>query len=123
MATKVLIVDDSLTTARQLRGILEADGGFEVCGHARTGVEAVKMYRLQQPDVVLMDLVMPEMDGLQATRTIVALDPDARIIVISSAAGVGDKVTEALRLGAKNILSKPFDAETVLHVIRKLMGE
>lgn len=117
---KVLIVDDSLTVARQLRAILEATHDFEVIGHARNGIEAVKMYRTDKPDLVLMDIVMPEMDGLQATRTICALDAEAKIIVISSAAGVGDKVTEALRLGARNIISKPFDAGTILSVLRAL---
>ncbi len=117
---RVLIVDDSLTVARQLRAILEAAGDFEIVGHAKNGIEAVKQYRTDNPDLVLMDIVMPEMDGLQATRAICALDPKARVVVISSAAGVGDKVTEALRLGARNIISKPFDAETILSVLRAL---
>jgi two-component system chemotaxis response regulator CheY len=117
---RVLIVDDSLTVARQLRAILEAAGDFEIVGHAKNGIEAVKQYRTDNPDLVLMDIVMPEMDGLQATRAICALDPKAKVVVISSAAGVGDKVTEALRLGARNIISKPFDAETILSVLRAL---
>jgi two-component system chemotaxis response regulator CheY len=67
-----------------------------------------------------MDLVMPEMDGLQAIRSIMGIDKNARILVISSAGGVGEKVVEALRFGAKNVLTKPFEAETVVSILEKL---
>lgn len=114
----VLIVDDSIAIARQLQKILEKSGDFEVAGHAKNGLEAIKMYKTESPDLVLMDLVMPEMDGLQAIRGIVGQDSDARIVVVSSAGGVGEKVTEALRFGAKNVISKPFEADKVVQVLR-----
>lgn len=117
---KVLVVDDSLVIARQLQGILEGSGEFEVVGHAKDGMEGIKLYSSLKPDMVCMDLVMPRMDGIQAIRAIVNLDKAAKIVVISSAGGVGDKVMEALRFGATNVISKPFEPEKVVDVLRNL---
>jgi two-component system chemotaxis response regulator CheY len=117
---KVLIVDDSLATAKQLQKIITDSGSFEFVGHARNGIEGIKLFTSLKPDIVCMDLVMPEMDGLQAIRSIMGIDKNARILVISSAGGVGEKVVEALRFGAKNVLTKPFEAETVVSILEKL---
>ena len=117
---RVLIVDDSALVAKQLAGILEGSGEFEPVGHAQNGLEGIKQFTALKPDLVLMDLVMPEMDGLQAIRSIVSIDKDARIVVISSAGGVGEKVVEALRFGAKSVISKPFDPGKVLEVLRMI---
>jgi two-component system chemotaxis response regulator CheY len=117
---KVLLVDDSTTIARQLQGLLEGTGEFEVVGHGRDGLEGIKLYTSLKPDVVLLDLVMPEMDGLQTLRAIMSLDKDARVVVISSAGGVGEKVVEALKFGARNVVSKPFEPERVIEIVRQL---
>jgi len=113
----VLLVDDSALIARQLRNILEDSGQFEVVGEARNGVEGLKLYNAIRPDIVLMDLVMPEMDGLQAIKSIKAIDGDATIVVVSSTGGVGEQVTDALSLGAKNFITKPFKPESVISVL------
>ena len=120
MKKKVLIVDDSQVIARQLQKIIDESGIFEVVGHAKNGIEGIKQYSSLKPDIVCMDLMMPEMDGIQAIRMLTGLDKNARILVISSAAGVGERVVEALRSGAKNVLTKPFDPEKVIEVMKQL---
>ena len=117
---RVLIVDDSALVAKQLAAIVEGSGVFEVVGRAQNGIEGIKQFNLLKPDLVLMDLVMPEMDGLQAIRAITSMDKDACIVVISSAGGVGEKVVEALRFGAKSVISKPFDPDKVIDVMKGL---
>ncbi|MEJ2324302.1 MAG: response regulator [Nitrospirota bacterium] len=117
---RVLIVDDSAAVARQLGNILESAGAFEIVGHASNGIEGLKLYTELRPDIVCMDIVMPQMDGLQAIRTLMSLDRDAKVVVISSAAGVGDKTAEALRFGAKSVLSKPFDSAKVVETLSGL---
>lgn len=117
---RVLIVDDSGLVAKQLAKILEDSGEFEPVGHGQNGLEGIKLFTSLKPDVVLMDLVMPEMDGLQAIRSIMALNKNAQIVVISSAGGVGEKVVEALKFGARSVISKPFDAQKVIEVIKGL---
>jgi len=117
---KVLLVDDSLAIARQLQRIVEDTEGFEVVGHAKNGIEGIKLFMSLRPDLTFMDIVMPEMDGLQAIRSIKNLDKDAKILVISSAGGVSEKVTEALRFGAMSVVPKPFDPEKVKEILKGL---
>jgi len=120
MSHKVLVVDDSIAIARQLTKLVEGFGGYEVVGHAKNGAEAVKLFKSLEPDVVLMDIVMPMMDGIQSLRTLLRLDPDAKVVMISSMGGVGAKVEEALRLGASSVISKPFEPERVRAALEKL---
>jgi two-component system, chemotaxis family, chemotaxis protein CheY len=117
MERKVLVVDDSLAVARQLTKMLEEFGGYQVVGHAKNGAEAVKLFKTLQPDLVLMDIVMPMMDGIQSLRTLMRLDPSAKVVVVSSVGGVGQKVEEAIRFGAQNVISKPFEAEKVRSIL------
>ena len=117
---KVLLVDDSAAIARQLHKIVDATEGFEVVGHAKNGIEAIKLFMTLKPDITFMDIVMPEMDGLQAIRSIKNLDKNAKILVISSAGGVSEKVTEALRFGAMSVVPKPFDPEKVKAILNGL---
>jgi two-component system chemotaxis response regulator CheY len=117
---KVLLVDDSLAIAKQLKTLVEESGDFEVVGHAINGIEGIKLFINLKPDVVFMDLVMPEMDGLQAIRSIRNLDQNARIVVISSAGGVGGKVEEALKFGALTVISKPFEPKEIAQVLEGL---
>ncbi|TWJ18788.1 response regulator [Geobacter argillaceus] len=117
---KVLIVDDSIAVARQLEKMLAESGDFEVVGHGKNGMEAIKMHQSLHPDIICMDMNMPVMDGLTALRTLTALDKNVKIVMVTSLGGVGDKYTEALKLGARNVISKPFEQETVLKVLRDL---
>jgi two-component system chemotaxis response regulator CheY len=117
---RVLVVDDSLSAGRQLSRIIAGTGEFEVIGSAKNGAEAIKMYQTDRPDIVCMDMNMPVMDGSTALRSIMAIDRNARVVMITSLGGVGDKFTEALKLGARNVISKPFQPDEVLKVLREL---
>lgn len=117
---KVLVVDDSLSVARQLEKIIADSGDFTCVGHAKNGAEAIKMNHTENPDIICMDMNMPGMDGLTALRSLVVLDKDVKVVMVTSLGGVGDKFTEALKLGAKNVISKPFEAEDVLQILRGL---
>jgi two-component system chemotaxis response regulator CheY len=120
MNHKVLVVDDSVAIARQLTKMVEGFGDYDVVGHAKNGAEAVKLFKTLTPDLVLMDIVMPMMDGIQSLRTLMRLDPEAKVIVISSMGGVGHKVEEAIRLGARNVISKPFEPEKIKTILEKV---
>jgi two-component system chemotaxis response regulator CheY len=117
---KVLVVDDSLSVVRQLEKILNESGDFICVGHANNGAEAIKMNHSANPDIICMDMNMPGMDGLTALRSLVMLDKDVQVVMVTSLGGVGDKFTEAIKLGAKNVISKPFEAENVLRILRAL---
>ena len=118
--TRVVIADDSIAVARQLEKIITGSGEFEVVAQARDGLEAIKAYQTHHPDILCMDMNMPAMDGITALRTLLALDTQAKVVMITSLGGVGDKFTEALRLGAKAIISKPFEPEHLLKILRGL---
>lgn len=117
---KVLLVDDSLIVARQLQKILDDSGEFAVCAHAKNGLEAIKLNQEHNPDIICMDMNMPVMDGLTALRTIVTLDTEVKVVMATSLSGVGDTFMEAMKLGARNVMSKPFEAQTVLNILRQL---
>ena len=117
---RVLIVDDSIAVARQLEKIIVSSGTYETVGHAKNGAEAIKMNQAEKPDIICMDMNMPVMDGLTALRTLMAMDPSAKVVMVTSLGGVGDKFAEALRLGARSVVSKPFDADTVLNTLGKI---
>ena len=116
----VLVVDDSIAVARQLEKIINSDDEFEVVGQGRNGAEAIKLCQQLKPDIVCMDMNMPVMDGLTALRNLMQLTPDLKVIMITSLGGVGDKFTEALRLGAKEVISKPFEKDNVLAMLKRL---
>jgi two-component system chemotaxis response regulator CheY len=105
--------------ARQLEKMVTSTGEFEVIGHAKNGAEAIKVNQSEDPDLICMDMNMPVMDGLTALRNIVAMDRNVKVVMVTSLGGVGEKFTEAIKLGAKNVISKPFEAETVLQTLRE----
>lgn len=117
---KVLIVDDSISVARQLEKIINSSQDFTVIATGRNGAEALKLHQQEQPDIVCMDMNMPVMDGLTALRNLRQIAPSTNVVMITSLGGVGDKYTEALKLGARDIISKPFDAESVLTTLKKI---
>ncbi len=116
----VLIVDDSIAVARQLEKIINSAEDFTVVGQGRNGAEAIKLCQQSPPDILCMDMNMPVMDGLTALRSLMQLLPTLNVVMVTSLGGVGDKYTEALRLGAKDVISKPFEKETVLEIMRRL---
>ncbi len=111
----VLIVDDSRTSRRILKDILER-AGYEIVGEAINGKEGVDLFKKLQPDIVTMDITMPEMDGIEALKQIKSEFPDAKVVMIT-AAGQKDKMMEAVKLGAAEFVSKPFIEETVLEAL------
>ena len=123
MSRKVLIVDDSVAIARKLTKLVESLGEYEVVGHAKNGAEAIKLFKTLEPEMVLMDIIMPMMDGIQSLRTLLKIDPKAKVVMVTSMGGVGSKVEEALRLGARSIISKPFEADKIRFVLERLNKE
>jgi two-component system chemotaxis response regulator CheY len=123
MAARVLVVDDSLAVGHQLKRMFEQDGRFELVGHARNGAEGLKLFAQEKPDLVILDIIMPVMDGLQALRAIMGMNPQARVVMISSVAGAEERGTEALRLGAKALLSKPVDPVAALDQLERVLKE
>ena len=117
---RVLIVDDSIAVARQLEKIVNSDDEFEVVAQGRNGAEAIKLCQQHKPDILCMDMNMPVMDGLTALRNLMQLSPDLKVIMVTSLGGVGDKYTEAIRLGAKDVISKPFEKDNVLEMLKRL---
>jgi two-component system chemotaxis response regulator CheY len=120
MAKKILITDDALFMRVTLKNILTSNG-YEVAGEASNGQEAVDKYTALSPDLVLMDITMPIMDGITACRTIKAKHPDAKV-VMCTAMGQKNMVIEAIQAGAKDFIVKPFQPDRVLESISKLIG-
>lgn len=118
MAKRVLIVDDAAFMRMLLKDII-TKAGYEVAGEAANGVEAVEKYKELKPDVVTMDITMPEMDGITAIKKIKEIDPNARIIVCS-AMGQQAMVIEAIQAGAKDFIVKPFQHSRVIEALQKL---
>lgn len=121
MATRVLIADDAAFMRMLLKGILE-NGGYEVVGTAVNGVDAVEKFKELRPNVVTMDITMPDMDGLSAVKQIMAIDPTATIIMVS-AMGQQAMVVDAMKSGVKDFIVKPFDAPQVLGAIAKALNQ
>jgi len=117
---RVLIVDDATFMRMMVKDILEKNG-YEVIGEASNGIKAVEIYKAEQPDIVTMDITMPEMDGIEAVKEIKAFDPSAKI-VMCSAMGQQSMVMDAIKAGAKDFIVKPFQADRVLEAIKKVLG-
>ena len=117
---RILVVDDAAFMRKVLTDALTG-GGHEVVGEAANGDEAVARFNDVHPDLTTLDITMPETDGLEALREILAHDPGAKV-VMCSALGAEDKVLEAIKLGAKDFVVKPFNATRVLEAIDKALA-
>jgi len=117
---KILVVDDAIFMRRMISDIL-VENGMEVIGEADTGSGAVERYKELKPDLVTMDIIMPETNGIDAVRQIVSYDSNAKI-VICSALGQQTLVQEAIAAGAKDFLIKPFNPSRVVEVITKILS-
>ena len=109
----VLLVDDSRTVLAQLEHVLGGVDDLSIVGMARDGAAAIRMANESKPDLVLMDIVMPGLDGLSALRTIKSMHPEIEVAMVSSVSGDSTKAEEAFRLGACQVLGKPFDPEII----------
>ncbi len=118
MAKKVLIVDDAAFMRMLLKDII-TKAGYEVVGEASNGAEAVEKYKELKPDIVTMDITMPEMNGIEATKEILKIDPNANIIMCS-AMGQQMMVVEAIQAGAKDFIVKPFQQGRVVEALSKI---
>ncbi|TBR11225.1 MAG: response regulator [Lysobacter sp.] len=116
----VLLCDDSralrMLTAQQIDAC-----GYQLAGEAENGIRAVEQYQALKPNVVLLDLVMPKVDGKAALKRILELDPEARVVVLSSL-GAQNDIEHCLRMGAKSYLQKPIDRDTLARVLAEVVA-
>lgn len=117
---KIMVCDDAAFMRMSLVKILEG-AGHQVIAEAENGFDAIEKFKMYKPDIVLMDITMPELDGIEATRQIMTEYPDAGIIMVS-AMGHQDKVFSAIQAGAKDFIVKPFQAERIIACIKKNFG-
>ncbi|MCR5594268.1 MAG: response regulator [Lachnospiraceae bacterium] len=120
MAKNILICDDAAFMRMMIKDILTKNG-YNVAGEAENGAMAVDKYNEVKPDLVLMDITMPEMDGIQALKKIKANDPSASVIMCS-AMGQQAMVIESIQSGARDFIVKPFQADRVLEAVQKVLG-
>lgn len=120
MSNKVLIVDDAAFMRMMIKEILTKNG-YTVVGEANDGAQAVEKYKELGPDLVTMDITMPEMDGITALKEIRKIDANARVIMCS-AMGQQAMVIDAIQAGAKDFIVKPFQADRVIEAIKKTLG-
>jgi len=116
----VLICDDA-TFMRSLLSDILTDAGFQVVGEAQNGAEAVDKFRQLRPDLVTMDILMPDMGGIDAVREIVKLEPRAKVLMCS-AMGQHSLVLEAIRAGATDFVVKPFQPSRVLEAVQRVLA-
>jgi len=116
----VLVCDDAIFMRTMITDIL-SQAGYDIVGEAESGAQAVQRYRDLKPDLVTMDIVMPDMGGIEAVREIVKLDPDAKVLMCS-AMGQQALVVEAIQAGAKDFVVKPFQPSRVLEAVQRVLG-
>ena len=120
MSHTVLVCDDAIFMRTMIGDILN-QAGFEIVGEAESGLQAVQKYRELKPDLVTMDIVMPDMGGIEAVREICKQDPEAKILMCS-AMGQQALVVEAIQAGAKDFVVKPFQPSRVLEAVQRVLG-
>ena len=121
MLKRVLIVDDALFMRTMLRDIFES-AGWQIVAEAENGEQAIEKYKIHQPDLVTMDIVMPELGGIDALKIILGDSPRARIVVCS-ALGQKNLIMDAVNAGAKDFIVKPFQSDQVLEVVERVISE
>ena len=120
MAKNILVCDDAAFMRMMIKDILTKNG-YNIVGEAENGLKAVEKYNETKPDLVMMDITMPEMDGIQALKKIKSTDPSASIIMCS-AMGQQAMVIESIQSGAKDFIVKPFQPDRVLEAVKKAIG-
>lgn len=122
MAYKILVVDDAMFMRTMIKNLLKGHTQFEVVGEAENGRDAIQKYKELHPDIVTLDITMPEMDGLEALKEIIKIDPSAKV-VICSAMGQQGMVLDAIKNGAKDFIVKPFQADRVIEALTKVSNQ
>ena len=120
-AVRYLVVDDSIFARKNIAKMIESFGG-EVVGEAGDGCTAITEYERLHPDLVLMDITMPQMEGIEAAERIVRQHPHARVVMVSSV-GYQENIVAALQKGARHFVQKPVKPEVLYEVIKYVMGE
>lgn len=120
MGKRILIVDDAAFMRMMIKDILNKNG-YEVVGEADNGKKAVEKFKELNPDLVIMDITMPEVDGIQAVKEIKKIDGNSKV-VMCSAMGQQAMVIEAIQAGAKDFIVKPFQADRVIEAVNKAIG-
>jgi len=120
MANGILIVDDAAFMRMMIKDVLSKNG-FQICGEAENGAKAIEKFKEVNPDLVIMDITMPEVDGIQAVKEIKKMNGTAKIIMCS-AMGQQAMVIEAIQAGAKDFIVKPFQAERIIEAVKKVLG-
>jgi two-component system, chemotaxis family, chemotaxis protein CheY len=120
-AIRYLVVDDSVFARKNVAKMVESFGG-EIAGEAGDGCTAITEYDRVTPDMVLMDITMPQMEGIEASERIVRAHPEARIVMVSSV-GYQENIVAALQKGARHFVQKPVKAEILYEVIKYVMGD
>jgi len=120
-AIRYLVVDDSVFARKNVAKMVESFGG-EIVGEAGDGCTAITEYDRTMPDMVLMDITMPQMEGIEAAEKIVQQNPDARIVMVSSV-GYQENIVAALQRGARHFVQKPVKPEVLYEVIKYVLGD
>lgn len=120
MSNGILIVDDAAFMRMMIKDVLTKNG-MEVIGEAENGAKAIEKFKELQPTLTIMDITMPEIDGIQAVKEIKKIDPSAKVIMCS-AMGQQAMVIEAIQAGAKDFIVKPFQADRVIEAVKKVLG-
>jgi len=120
MANGILIVDDAAFMRMMIKDVLSKNG-FTICGEAENGAKAIEKFKELNPDLVIMDITMPEVDGIQAVKEIKKNNSGAKVIMCS-AMGQQAMVIEAIQAGAKDFIVKPFQAERIIEAVKKVLG-
>lgn len=118
---RVLVVDDACVVRMIIKGILESNG-FQIAGEAKNGREALNKYMELKPDAVTMDIIMPEVDGIQGLKNILGFDKNAKVIMVT-AIDQRDSLMEAIRAGASDYIVKPFEDERIVTAVKRALGE
>ncbi len=120
MPNGILVVDDAAFMRMMVKDVLTKNG-YTVLGEAENGQKAIEKYKELNPDLVIMDITMPEVDGIQAVKEIKKIDPNAKI-VMCSAMGQQAMVIESIQAGARDFIVKPFQADRVIEAVKKVLG-
>lgn len=112
MSTTIMVVDDSPFASKQIKDIVE-DNGYEVIGYAKDGEEAIELYKELKPDIVILDIIMPGLNGLEAAEILKKQDPAVKILMLSSLCDAGT-MEEVKSIGVKHLIPKPLEADVLL---------